>query len=161
MTKTEIHQSRFTGRQADVNGQIYLEYHLPGTGQCCAWVKDDGDGELKTLPADAIIATASELENAPEPAPAKQPMKPRHFWHRYLTVVINGFDIYSETIPTDGEMKDYLPLLNKRIADAAKALPTAKFTGNIEQQWREGHGIRQQHKYETLDLTGKITETVH
>jgi len=55
----------------------------------------------------------------------------RNFWHRYLTVEINGFDIYSETLPLEGELKDYLPLLNKRIADTQKALPQARLTGNI------------------------------
>ncbi|MDD2772974.1 MAG: hypothetical protein PHP45_04685 [Elusimicrobiales bacterium] len=86
----------------------------------------------------------------------------RNFWHRYLTVVINGFDIYTENLPLDGEMKDYLPLLKKRITDAAKALPTAKFTGNIEQQWYEGYGIQKRHKYETLDVeTGETKESVY
>ena len=86
----------------------------------------------------------------------------RNFWHRYLTVEINGFDIYSENLPLEGELKDYLPLLNKRIADTQKALPQARLTGNIEQQWREGYGFRKQHIYETLDIkAGKITRTVN
>ena len=162
MTKQNIHQSRFTGRQADVNGQIYLEYRRPGKGERCAWVKDDGYGELAALPANAIIVTENELVNGSEPTTPKRPIKARHFWHRYMTVVINGFDIYSENLPLNGELKDYLPLLNKRIADAAKALPSAKFGGNIEQQWYEGYGTQKRHKYETLDpQTGKITETVY
>ena len=86
----------------------------------------------------------------------------RNFWHRYLTVEINGFDIYSENLPLEGELKDYLPLLNKRIADTQKALPQARLTGNIEQQWREGYGIHKQHIYETLDIkTGEITKLVN
>jgi hypothetical protein len=161
MTKTEIHKSRFTGRQTDVDGQIYLEYRLPGTKERYGWVKDDGDGELRTLPANAIVVTANELAGDPKPAPAKQPIKNRNFWHRYLTVVINGFDIYSETLPTEGELKDFLPLLNRRITDAQEALPTAKFSGHIEQQWYEGYGTRKQHKYETLDLAGKTTESTY
>jgi hypothetical protein len=88
--------------------------------------------------------------------------KQRNFYSRYITIFINGMDFYTENILTDGEMKDHLPLLNKRIADASKALPAAKFRGNIEQQWYEGFGSRKLHKYETLDpQTGEIKETVY
>ncbi|NMC34743.1 MAG: hypothetical protein GYA36_20155 [Veillonellaceae bacterium] len=81
---------------------------------------------------------------------------------RYITIFIGGLDFYTENIPTTGEMKDHLPLLQKRIDDATKALPAAKFSGNIEQQWYEGLGSNKRHKYETLDpKTGEIKETVY
>jgi len=85
----------------------------------------------------------------------------RNFFSRYMSISINGTESYTENLPTDGEMKDHLAVLNKRIADAGKALPLAKFTGHIEQQWYEGYGINKRHKYETLDpQTGKIAESV-
>jgi uncharacterized protein YodC (DUF2158 family) len=86
----------------------------------------------------------------------------RNFFNRYITIFINGSDFYTENIPTDGEMKEHLPLLNKRIADAAKALPAAKFSGNIEQQWYEGYGCNQRHIFQILDSkTGSVEEKAY
>lgn len=55
-----IHKSKFTGRQADVNGQIYLEYQSFQTGKC-AWVSDEGGHELMQLPPSAVIINRGEL----------------------------------------------------------------------------------------------------
>jgi len=78
------------------------------------------------------------------------PNTKRRFISRYLCINIDGRETYTENISTDGEMKKYVPLLKKRLAIAAKAMPQAKFTGHIEQQWREESGGRTTHRFQQL-----------
>ncbi len=56
---------------------------------------------------------------------------------RYLSVKLNGEEMYVEDTPIKGSMKEHLKACRERLKLIRKAMPNASWTIMIEQQWKE------------------------
>lgn len=56
---------------------------------------------------------------------------------RYISVKLNGEEMYVEDISATGSMKGYLKACRERLKHIRKAMPNASWSVTIEQQWKE------------------------
>lgn len=55
---------------------------------------------------------------------------------RYISVKLNGEEVYVEDISAEGSMKNYLRMCRDRLCLIRKAMPKAKWSIKVEQQWK-------------------------
>lgn len=56
---------------------------------------------------------------------------------RYISVKLNGEEMYVEDVQAAGSMKDHLKACRERLRLIRKAMPNATWAITIEQQWKE------------------------
>ncbi|HOX23493.1 MAG TPA: hypothetical protein PLL10_08520, partial [Elusimicrobiales bacterium] len=57
---------------------------------------------------------------------------------RYLSLKQDGSEMYVEDVPVTGKTEDYIPLALEKLAAVRKALPKAKWSITIEEQFVNG-----------------------
>lgn len=57
---------------------------------------------------------------------------------RYLSLKQDGQEMYVEDVPVTGRTEDYIPLALKKLEAVRKALPKAKWSITIEEQFVNG-----------------------
>ena len=76
---------------------------------------------------------------------------------RYISVRINGEEIYTEDVSASGSMRDQIPSVKLRLRDIQRVMPLGKWSIRIEQQWPE----KDARHYQWIDVaTGKLEEQV-
>ena len=76
---------------------------------------------------------------------------------RYISVKMNDSEIYVEDIPATGSIKNSVKACFKRLNTIRKALPKAKWSITIEQQWKDNGDSH----FQILDVeTGELQEQV-
>ncbi len=76
---------------------------------------------------------------------------------RYISVKLNGEEMYVEDVPAAGSMKDHLKACHERLKLIRKAMPKASWIITIEQQWKErGNSHFQIMDVETEELQEQV-----
>ena len=68
---------------------------------------------------------------------------------RYLSLKQDGSEMYIEDVAATGKTEDYIPLALKKLAAVRKALPKAKWSITIEEQFTDGN-CRSNMRYFTI-----------
>jgi len=58
---------------------------------------------------------------------------------RYLSLKQDGAEMYVEDVAATGKTEDYIPLALKKLEAVRKALPKAKWSITIEEQFTDGN----------------------
>ena len=76
---------------------------------------------------------------------------------RYLSVSMNGMEVYTEGISATGSMRYHVAAAKLRLREIRRLMPLGKWSIKIEQQWPEG-SLRH---YQWINVTtGKLEENV-
>ena len=76
---------------------------------------------------------------------------------RYLSVKLNGEEMYVEDITPAGSMKEHLKGCRERLKHIRKAMPKTSWSITIEQQWKErGNSHFQIMDVETEELQEQV-----
>lgn len=70
---------------------------------------------------------------------------------RYYSVSQDGSEMYTENIPSTGEISDYLNKALKRLKSIRKVFPESKWSMKIEEQYREKNKTH----YRSIDVETK------
>lgn len=85
-------------------------------------------------------------------------MKYKKIKSRYLSVKLDGSEIYAENLATDGNIKNSLKLGRDKLGLLKQALPKGDWTLTIEQQEQKENGDTH---FEILDVeTGELQKQV-
>lgn len=75
-----------------------------------------------------------------EAADGRQAVATRAIDSRYLSVKLEGHEIYCESVKKDGSIFDMKASALIKLELIRKALPSGSWTITIEQQWKVGYG---------------------